>query len=187
MPTILIPHPSIPNPGIRALGKYRPYGHHKYALGEPSWTYPEHSGKLLDLKEGKERGLNYCLKILLENIKANTPLAIAAIPSSDATKVRSSVQQLVSRFAKDYGALDVFDLLKRTATIQKLANGGDRSMQVHLDSLIVQNVQRVGNRVVILIDDIVTSGNSLAAGHQLLTAAGVQNVICVAMGQTSYE
>lgn len=188
MPTISIPHPAIPAPDvIHALGKYRPYNYHKHVMGEPSWTYPTHSGKLLDLKEGKERGLSYCQRLLIENIKTNTLLAIAAVPSSDATKIRSGVQQLASRYASACGALDAYDLLRRTKSIQKLASGGNRAMQVHLDSLAVHKIERINGHVVIILDDIMTTGNSLAASRQLLLHAGVEKVICLAMGQTSYE
>lgn len=187
MSQIEVPHPAIPAPAvIYALGKYLPWRHHRN-MGGDSFSYPEHSGKLLDLKDGKERGLIYCQKVLTAEIKTNISLAIAAVPSSDATKIRSGVQQLVSRFAPVIGGLDLGDLVIRTKSISKLATGGNRAMQVHLDSMAVNNIDRAEGRIVMLLDDILTTGNSLAAARQILLDAGAADVICVAMGQTSYD
>lgn len=184
LPTIKIPHQHIPAPGvIHAFGPYRPWKYHLWRYGRDV-AYPDHSKRMLDLKDGRDIGINYCLTILAENIKANHGLAIAAIPSSDSTKLRSGVQQLVSRFAPTINALDVADLLVRHTTIEKLAGGGNRSMETHLDSLKANGVNRVVGRTVILVDDIITTGNSLAAGRKVLVDAGVPDVICIAMGQT---
>lgn len=185
--TIRVKHIGIPDPGeILALGQYRPWWLHRSRGGDGS-NYPEHSGKLLDLKESRERGLTYCLKVLTDNIRSNATLAIAVVPSHDATKLRSGVHVLATRFAPLIGALDAGDLLQRSTTIAKLATGGNRSMQVHLDSMKAHLPNRLGRRVVILLDDIMTTGNSLAAGRQILLDAGAVDVVCVALGQTSYD
>lgn len=187
MATIEIPHPAIPAPAvIYALGKYRPYWYHRQNGGDGQ-SFPTHSGRLLDLKEARESGLSFCLKVLTDEIKATIPLALAAVPSSDAAKLRSGVQQLVTRFAPVIGGLDLGNLLLRTTSIPKLAKGGDRSIGVHLASIAANDVSRTQGRVVMLFDDIVTTGNSLAAARQILLDAGVAEVICIALGQTSYD
>lgn len=150
-------------------------------------SYPTHSGKLLDLKEAREAGLAFFLQVLTTEIKTNTPLALAAVPSSDSTKLRSGVQLLVTRFAPVIGALDLGNLILRTQSIPKLATGGNRSMDVHLASMEANVVARTKGRAVMLLDDVMTTGNSLAAGRQILLNAGASEVFCVALGQTSYD
>ena len=181
-----VAHPGIPNGQIITLGTYLPWGYHKQRGGDGG-NYPTYSGRLLDLKESRERGIAYFLAILKENIRTNSELAIAIVPSHDALKLRSGVHQLGTRFASAFGAMDAGDLLLRSKTIQKLATGGDRSMAVHLNSMSANNVDRVKGRNVLLIDDIMTTGNSLAAGRQILLKAGAGDVLCIALGKTSYD
>ena len=179
-------HEAIPAPGIHVLGKYRPWGYHKQTRG-PNSPWPENCGKLLDLKESRERGLIYFQKTLEEMIKQGSPIALAVVPSHDALKLRSGIHILASRVAAAKGVLDTTDLLIRTKTIQKLAAGGDRSMAVHLGSMAAHKIERLEGRQVLLLDDIMTTGNSLAAGRQVLIAAGAEEVACMALGLTIHD
>jgi predicted amidophosphoribosyltransferase len=181
-----VAHAGVAKGHIIALGDYRPWWYHKQCGGDGG-NYPTYSGRLLDLKEARARGIAYFLEVLKQNIRTNVQLAIAVIPSHDATKLRSGVHHLASQFAAASGALDTGDLLIRTETIKKLANGGDRSMAVHLNSMQVNKMSRVDGRNVLLIDDIMTTGNSLAAGSQILLEAGAGDVLCLALGKTSYD
>lgn len=181
-----IEHPGIPDGHILTLGHYRPWWYHKNCGGD-GLSYPTYSGRLLDLKESRERGIKYFMDVLADNIRTNAELALVVVPSHDSTKVRSGVHQLVTRFAPTIRAVDAGASLIRTKTIQKLANGGDRSIQVHLGSMAADDMKSIGQRNVMLIDDIMTTGNSLAAGRQILMEAGAVDVLCVALGRTSYE
>jgi len=181
-----VAHPGIPNGHIITLGNYLPWWYHKQRGGDGG-NYPTFSGRLLDLKESRERGIAYFLTILQDNIRTNSQLAVAVVPSHDALKLRSGVHQLATRFSAGFGALDTGDLLLRTTTIQKLATGGDRSISVHLNSMSANKIERVKGHNVLLIDDIMTTGNSLAAGRQVLLKAGAGDVLCIALGKTSYE
>lgn len=77
-------------------------------------------------------------------------------------------------------------LLLRLQTIDKLASGGNRQPQVHLDSIVVNPlyVDEVRKKHVLLLDDITTTGHSLEACAQVLYQSGAGQVTCVALGKT---
>ena len=74
------------------------------------------------------------------------------------------------------------DLIWRSKTIQKLSFGGNRSIQIHLDSLKVSS--KVRNKRIIVLDDVTTTGNSLIATRELLLLAGAKEVILFAFTLT---
>jgi predicted amidophosphoribosyltransferase len=79
---------------------------------------------------------------------------------------------------------DATACLIRHTTINKLATGGDRSIEVHLNSIKVQNPNLIKDKRILLIDDVTTTHNSLFACKQLLLEAGAAQVYCLALGQT---
>ena len=48
----------------------------------------------------------------------------------------------------------------------------------------IENIENIENKYVILFDDIVTTGASMAACAKLLKKAGAKGVICVCMAST---
>jgi hypothetical protein len=63
--------------------------------------------------------------------------------------------------------------------------GGDRSYENELASLGIADSAPVEDRIVLLLDDITTTGNSLRAGRSLLLSHGARAVIMFALGKTS--
>ena len=76
------------------------------------------------------------------------------------------------------------DSLIRTTSIEKLAKGGNRSIEVHLNSMELSEPDIISGETVVILDDIVTSGNSIAAARQLLEVAGARRIAAVAVGRT---
>jgi predicted amidophosphoribosyltransferase len=74
--------------------------------------------------------------------------------------------------------------LERTKRIAKLAHGGDRSEEVHLNSVAVADASLIKGKDVLLLDDVTKTGNSLRACEKILLAAGAESVTCVTMGKT---
>ena len=174
--------PNHPNgDGIYAYGTYRPWSWHKSFGGDWS-SYPAHSGKLLDLKKNDARAVQYFFNIVVPTI--NSGIAIAVVPSHDPTSVVSGTRTLANRLAAIDSRHDATGALVRTQKIAKLATGGDRSLSVHLGSVVVPNPQLVRGRTVLLLDDITTSGHSLLACRKLLLDAGAEHVECAALGRT---
>jgi predicted amidophosphoribosyltransferase len=164
---------------IYYLGDYIPWWILK-AMG----TRDVYSGRLLDLKQSQAASLNSFTEIVGKGLSKKYA-GVTAVPSHDpATGTGTGVRLLAKQVASKIGAADGRDFLRRTVKIPKLAHGGDRSVQVHLNSLVAEQPHRYKGGRVLVIDDIMTSGNSFVAARRLLLDAGAEEVICVALGRT---
>jgi len=90
---------------------------------------------------------------------------------------------LATELAKRGTRVDGSDCLVRTTKIDKLAHGGDRSIEVHLQSIAVALPELIRKRDVLLLDDVMRTGNSLFACRKLLLDAGARSVQCAAIGR----
>jgi predicted amidophosphoribosyltransferase len=169
---------------ITCIGAYRPWSHHTQ-LGGDGASYPTHSGRILDLKESKPGGIKYFADYLAP--KLNVSEAIAVVPSHNANKGPGGLHALVSKLLETKCDIaDASQTLVRHTTIPKLATGGDRNKNVHLDSIHVPDNSTVVGKRVLLLDDVLTSGNSMLACCEILLGAGAAKVVCLALGKTTY-
>jgi predicted amidophosphoribosyltransferase len=180
---IEVSHENLQGQDIIVLGPYRPWGYHK-EMGGSGNDYPEHSGKILDLKQARPQGINYFFQFLSKAIKKAEVLVV--VPGHDPAKPASALHQLATELAKHCGCADGGKTLVRQSKIQKLSSGGDRSIEVHLNSVVVTDPAIVAGKSVLLLDDVMTTGHSLLACRKLLMQAGAVKVQCVAMGRTTY-
>ena len=167
------------------LGDYLPWSWHK-AMGGDGSNYPSYSGRILDLKESKAASLQSFENLLMGEISRKYT-AVTAVPSHDPAKgINTGVRLLAKQVASKLGTSDGRTFLRRTQMINKLANGGDRSVKVHLNSVVAENAEQFAGGTLLLLDDVLTSGNSIIACRQLLMKAGAAEVICVALGRTKH-
>lgn len=166
---------------IAVFGDYLPWGVHRSNGGDRS-NYPEHSGRILDLKDGKDSGVNY-FKERIEPVLREA-IAIAVVPSHDPKSQSAGLKKLAAELTKSGNRVDASRCLVRTHKIDKLAHGGNREKQVHLESIVVMRPEVIRGRDVLLLDDVAKTGNSLAACAELLLRAGAYSVECGAIGKT---
>ncbi len=131
--------------------------------------------------------IGYLYNRLNTILKKGFPIAI--VPSHDPTKPNFGLIKLVHRLS-DAGRVDASSCLVRSTRIipqhQAKDYGLDRRvMSRHLKSIEVKNGSLVNSMVVLLLDDIVTTGTSLMACKKLLLDAGASEVICLALGKAT--
>ena len=126
------------------------------------------SGRILDLKEGKQTAINYFYNLLNEEICEG--VTICVVPSSNAEKTESGIGKLAEKLAENKRINKVY-FLQRTKSIDKLAWGGRRDKQIHLENIIL------------LMDDVTTTGNSLYACKEILMEKGAKQVEMFALGK----
>ena len=171
------------------LGKY-------YPSTDPKFKEDDFSKTLLALKyrhdtdakpeEWKQRNRDRALQRFLQELDTllSPDIAIAVAPSSDPDASLSGIHELAQALAAK-GRVDATECLVRFEKIEKLATGGSRSINGHLNSVRVDHSELIQDREVLLLDDVTTSGNSLSACRQLLLKAGAKRVKCMALGRTT--
>jgi hypothetical protein len=111
---------------------------------------------------------------------------IAIVPKSEKGQVAPGLKRLAELLcaANPNFVLPRVDILKRIETVNKLANGGMRSMHIHLRTIGFPSTDFSLRAPVLLIDDVTTTGNSLAACTQLLYQVGCPLVVPLVLGRT---
>ncbi len=158
--------------------------YHKYWLDKErkikNPLFDVFSGKILDLKEGKTSAVKYFYNLLDAEICKG--VTICVVPSSDSSKLTTGIGMLAEMLAQN-GRVDKAYFLRRNKDIDKLALGGRRDKQVHMQSIsTVQEIDITGD-IVLLMDDVTTTGNSLYACKEILTQAGAEHVEMFALGK----
>lgn len=138
------------------------------------------SGRILDLKDGKESAIQYFYEILDKEIC--TDVSICVVPSSKADNLDSGIARLGIKLAEN-GRRDRVYFLRRDHTIEKLATGGNRSIETHSKSIVTLEDMSVQGEVVLLMDDVTTTGNSLYACREILLQNGAEEVEMLALGK----
>lgn len=158
--------------------------YHKYWLDKErrikNPLFDVYSGKILDLKDGKNQAINYFYNLLDAEICSD--VAICVVPSSNAENSESGIAKLGHMLAGN-GRRDRVDFLRRSESITKLATGGNRSRQLHLQTIQTSENMDISGDVVLLIDDVTTTGNSLYACKEILLQAGADTVEMFALGK----
>jgi Predicted amidophosphoribosyltransferases len=176
---------------LYTLGNY-------YPLNDPEFKKDEFSKRLLAIKyrhdsdpdpqRWKQRKKTLALRRLIHDVNRllSPNIAVAVVPSHDPAAGISGIQQLAQALAKQ-SRIDATACLVRYRRISKLATGGSRSVEQHLNSIRVEHAEIIQGQEVLLLDDVTTSGNSLIACRQLLLGAGATRVKYMALGQTTHS
>jgi predicted amidophosphoribosyltransferase len=135
--------------------------------------------------ENSEDNIGYFFNRLDPILKKGFPIAI--VPSHDPDERNWGLIKLVRRLSSA-GRIDASSCLVRTVKIDtqhNLKEGERKKLKRHLDSIEVRDEALIKSKVVLLLDDIVTTGASLMACKKLLLEAGASEVICVALGKAT--
>lgn len=158
--------------------------YHKYWLDRErkikNPLFDVYSGKILDLKEGKMSAVQYFYQLLDPEIRSG--VTICVVPSSNAEVKESGIGKLGEMLAGN-GRKNKVYFLRRNKSIDKLATGGNRSMETHMKSISTVLDMDIENDIVLLMDDVTTTGNSLYACKEILLQNGAREVEMFALGK----
>lgn len=138
------------------------------------------SGKILDLKERKPAAIQYFFNLLNDEICDG--VTICVVPSSNAEKVESGIGDLARKLAKEKRVDKVY-FLQRKQSIDKFATGGSRNMSLHFRTITTMDEMDITGDIVLLMDDVTTTGNSLYACKEILISKGAGEVEMFALGK----
>jgi len=158
--------------------------YHKYWLDKErkikNPLFDVFSGKILDLKEGKMSAIRYFYNLLDHEICKD--ITICVVPSSDAEKKTSGIGMLGEMLAENNRVNKVY-FLTRKRSIDKLALGGNRNREMHMKTIGKMEDMEIKGDIVLLMDDVTTTGNSLYACREKLLEYGANVVEMFALGK----
>lgn len=167
---------SIPMVRGYALAAYHPLTVRSKGERVKNPRFDNHSQQILNLKDASkprffQAGLDYCQPLLMQLFDNEIQFdrgEIVVVPSSTKGNVNPGLDRIAKALCRRDKRLSyVPNSLSRTKTIDKLAKGGDRSLDVHLKSMDYKPVAGSAATKFIL-DDVTTSGNSLNAAITII-------------------
>lgn len=177
------------------VGVFKIHTYHPFKRdGEKNPYFNADSKRILNFKNPDNREHNSALKYYKDSIAHSLtlidlklrPVIGAYVPSHEANKVSAGLDNVLKHSATTHIDFSyTANPLLRHSTVPKLATGGDRSVAVHLASIQVDQVIDLNGALVVLIDDVCTSGHSLEACETLLLRAGAHRVWKIAFGRTA--
>ena len=111
-------------------------------------------------------------------------ITICVVPSHVKNVRNDSGIAELARMLAWNGRIDKVDYLLRVKSIDKLAYGGNRDVHMQLESIGVNPNMTIEGDVVLLVNDVTTSGASLEACRRILLRNGARHVAMLALGQS---
>jgi hypothetical protein len=173
--------------GVYCLRDYNPY---KFGGSRSTSFVKATDGRLLDFKEGRDHAIRAETDELrrgLEELNLPRGTVLVVVPGHEARDSNEGRPLALAAHAlalADDRYAACVDALVRCRTIPKLATGGVRSVHQQRQSMSVRNPSSLKGATVLVLDDTVTTGNSLTAARQLLREAGAGRVAAVGLGRT---
>ncbi|MDR7273132.1 putative amidophosphoribosyltransferase [Pelomonas saccharophila] len=182
-----------------ALGDY-----HKYWIDRDLQIRNEafdqnHSGRILSVKNAghpqhRRNVLHFAdwIEDHISELDLDRPLELVVVPSCMANAVGAGLDAIATEVARRMKQVRYRKgSLRRTKSIPKLSAGGNRSLAVHRGSMEFRAAP-TAPRVVVILDDVSTTGNSLIAAADKVRALGsdyyyATSVEAIALGKTVHD
>lgn len=129
---------------------------------------------------------DYFYHELVNHLKNCTPdLVLCYIPRSK-VGATSHMQNITKRLCAQFNYIDGTDCLFRFKNISSAHNTGYRQPGRHLNSIILHNPEIIKGAKIVLLDDVITTGDSMDECMQILNQAHPQKIIGIGMGYTTH-
>lgn len=160
---------------------------HYYPTRLQDLSQREESRRLLELKKNDLGGVTYWARRVREAFGNSSQRVLAiAMPSHSVGPAQPNVK-LRRLFTLITSITDLSDcLVRQTAVIQshKAKPGSRPTAKTHLDSLAIASREKLADRDILLIDDVLTRGASMQAARAKLLYGGARTVSCLALTRT---
>ncbi len=161
------------------------HSYHPYRGGTNPEFRSDIDGRILALKRGEQYAIDYYINRLHKNLGYD--FVICVVPPHTEHEANVGMTRVAQGLiALDGRRCDGTGCLVRTATVEKSTGLGasQRTIDRHIESIEVQNPELIEGRIVLLLDDVCTTGSTFTACRQLLLNAGAIIVYCLAMAET---
>lgn len=146
------------------------------------------TGLAIDLKHGDPRAVRHFSALVLPKFANNriSP-AFVAVPGHrmGPAAPASGMRQIIARVE---GAVDLSDCLRRTVEIPKSAGaapGTRPDVKRHIDTMEIVSAERLRGRNVVVIDDVLTRGETMRAARYMVAKFGKPaSLTCLSLMRT---
>lgn len=143
------------------------------------------SNLLLAVKDRSPAAINHFVHRLARWQSLPQGSVICTVPSHLPSRVLPGIRQVALRLCETGDWIDGTHCLVRVQPVSRSLGGRkDRSIDRHLKSIEIRDRASIEGRSVLLLDDISTTGASLAACEQVLLKAGAEVVFKRCIGRT---
>ena len=160
------------------------------------WNYYPHKHKnpafnsfgdmILNLKKLYSSAIDYFYDTV--NEKLQEKIHICAVPPSECGRENSGIYMLIDKLTENNTRINCLSCLVRYTTVEPSHGNKNRSMEKHLNSIRINNIDLIKNKKVLLIDDVYTTGNSIKACKKILIEKGGARFIQpLVLGKTAKE
>ncbi len=130
----------------------------------------------------KEKIYTFFFQLLNPIIADN--ISICVVPGHTASNENKSGIAILGKRLASENRIDKIDFLLRNKSIDKLSHGGNRQEEIHKESIISNPNLTITDDVVLLVDDVTTSGTSLQVCRDILINCGAKRVAMFALGKS---
>jgi len=169
--------------GIYYLYPYYPtrYVEHK-GISEDIIAFKNGDPNLID-KFSKE--MKEALSELFKNYALKPKeTCLVVVPSHLVGKWSKSLLKLARKLCQELNMANYSCALERVVEHEKLASGGNRSIDSHINTMKLNPIFNMEGKTVIILDDVTTTGNSFYASREIIMDAGAKCTIAIAIGKT---
>ena len=168
---------------LRKNTKYEIDVHYIHPYYKKELGYFVESERILDLKRQDRDAMNYYYKALSKIIPQDS--YVCNVPPSRKNDVSGLMRILLEMDRR--GKIQYCECLRRKEDREKKAYGGSRNIETDLATISFVDKYNVKKKNIILVDDVCTTGASLAACKKILLDNKVKSVDCFVLAQTVWE
>ena len=151
------------------------------------------SSRIIDFKRGEVTAVRQFSTEMQEALeeygKSNTysikDTVLCIVPSHKDGFYSYGLTKMADNLISHFGMIDGTSIIKRITLHEQNSTGGDRSIQKQLETLCIDDhVGILAGKNVMVLDDIVTTGNTIEAVRRLLREKQVNSVLAITIGKT---